>query len=223
MVNDIYAFYEQLRGVRLPYTLPFIPFDRCKNLIVDLIIDESTVPKGMYRIYRGESQFIAINGDAVMLTKEEQPLSSEITRRSDIGLGRLKNICYSFSDGLFAGIARDFESGSALGKAILYNNIICVDLPLTGLFDENGPVFIPPISLIGVVLGEGEFHHPRMRKIDALTDITAFQAIEISKDKFPMFFTDVSPIESFWNMLKKTRERTDPLHVTNYVLPTSPF
>lgn len=220
LVDDTLAFYKQLRGIKLPYSLPPVPLDKYRKMIADLIIAELTAPKGTYRIYRGESQFMIASGETVMLTKEMQPPPRGITERTQIAQGRSYNICYSFSDGLFAGIARDFESGSAFGKAILNDNVICVDLPLTCLFNESCPIFIPPIHLIGAVLGEGEFHHLRTRKIEVSKGVTDFQSMEITKEKLPIFFTDESPVEHFWDMLQLIcKKNYFNLRVANYTLP----
>ena len=110
-------------------------------LMVDLIIREFEAPQGTYRLYRSE-KWQAIN--------------------------KIYDNAYSFSDGLFGGLVRDGGSGAAFGCFRRIDrgggNLICADLPTKDLLAGELPIVIPPVSPMGSALGDGEFHHPRVKR-----------------------------------------------------------
>lgn len=80
----------------------------------------------------------------------------------------------SYSDGLFAGIFYDIETGMAFRYASKQAcSLYVVDINKVEYF-RHGHCFhafsIPPLSSLATLLGSGEFHHPRT-KLNAATEI----------------------------------------------------
>ena len=172
--------------------------------IVDLVVEEGKTPENIYRIYRGE----------------------EASGQPD----RNSTTSYSFSDGMFGGIVRDFESGMAFNHAISKKHMRIVDLPKEELLNveanSNGvetsglSVLIPPIFSMGAALGAGEFHHVRTKiqidlskKMKDNEEPTYSQGIDgvgvsASLVKTPWLYSYTSSIENFWNRCKLVTDKS---------------
>ena len=150
------------------------------KMIVDLVVEESKTPENIYRIYRGEWS----------------------DRRSDRDSTRF----YSFSDGMFGGIIRDWESGMAFNCAIPRECMKIIDLPKEKLLNveanSNGveisglSVHIPPILSMGAALGAGEFHHVRTKiQVDLSNNkgMTGFE--EASVMRIPWLYSYVKGMD----------------------------
>lgn len=164
--------------------------------IEDLVVEESQTPENIYRIYKGE--------------------------RSS-GPDRDSMRFYSFSDGMFGGIVRDFNNGMAFNCAI-GKCMKIIDLPKEELLNvksnSNGietsglSVHIPPILSMGAALGAGEFHHVRTKiQIDLSKEVNNNKVsccskglcgfgVSVSLMETPWLFSYTSPVENFWKRLK---------------------
>lgn len=167
--------------------------------VTDLIVEESKTPESSYRIYRGES-----------------------STDSD----RDPGVSYSFSDGMFGGIIRDWDSGMAFNYSLSKLHMKIVDLPKENLLNikENFDgietsglsIHIPPVISMGAALGAGEFHHVRTKVMvdPAKKDIelSSDQGVNIGGDASakgtPWIFSYSSPVADFWEKLELTDEQS---------------
>ena len=173
--------------------------DEFKAMIADLVVKESNVPLNSYRIYRGES-------------------STDSDRDSGVS--------YSFSDGMFGGIIRDWDSGMAFNHSLSKLHMKIVDLPKEKLLnikeDFDGiersglSVRIPPVISMGAALGAGEFHHVRTKVMinSAKKDIKLSfnQGVggsgEASVKGTPWLYSYSSSVTDFWEKLELLNEKT---------------
>ncbi len=186
--------------------------DDFAETVADLIVKEAESPENSYRIYRGE-------------------------RRE--GGDRDPQSFYSFSDGIFGGIVRDWSSGMAFNYSLSSLHMKIIDLPKEELLnvktdsddiEESGlAVHIPPVISMGAALGAGEFHHVRT-KIQADFSIKAesekvssfYHGLmglgEVSRKGTPWLYSYTSPIENFWKRCKLEEEKEYKISSTNKML-----
>ena len=138
----------------------------------DLIISEYEAPEDTYRIYREENK-----------TKGLDTMKKPVS-------------CLSFSDGAFGGIVRDIQTGAAFTFALKCKNMLCMDLSKKDLLrdSKNTPFFIPQIICMETVLGSGEYHHVRSKKIELAEKIQTFTDFQAGpgadKESMPWYYID---------------------------------
>lgn len=171
-----------------------------KAMIADLVVREDNAPINTYRIYRGEF-------------KEDYNRSPEIS--------------YSFSDGMFGGIVRDFHNGMAFSAFLSKSHMKVIDLPKEKLLNiEEGfdgiersglSIHIPPVINMGATLGAGEFHHVRTKiyvdsseKYDRVErrgrGVAGFG--DVSSKGTPWLYSYSSSVTDFWEKLELSNEKT---------------
>ncbi len=157
--------------------------------VADIVTKEAEAPENSYRIYRGESRE---------------------------GKGYVDNISYSFSDGLFAGLIRDYRTGAVINYVLNNGSVLkAVDLPKEDLLNTQVdsseidlPVFIPPVTSMGSILGSGEHHHPRTKSNDIVIEKGIFTEPNLSIENISWLSSKSSAVENFWNKLKLLNKNT---------------
>ena len=128
----------------------------------------------------------------------------------------MDNISYSFSDGLFAGLIRDYRTGAVINYVLNNGSVLkAVDLPKEDLLNTQVdsseidlPVFIPPVTSMGSILGSGEHHHPRTKSNDIVIEKGIFAEPNLSIENISWLSSKSSAVENFWNKLKLLNKNT---------------
>lgn len=176
-------------NVRLPRLVEH-PNESFVNTVTDLIVEESKAPENTYRIYRSEG-FVCPDQTS--------------------GSSRSSEISYSFSDGMFGGIIRDYTGAMAFNIGLGSKHMKIIDIPKEDLLNNaNDSVVIPPVISMGAALGYGEFHHVRTKvtgeQVSGLNGLNG--TATVCKDINKWLFCEHSAVTNFWNKLELNKSVT---------------